>query len=165
MYSLNPCSKTRWCCNNQQIESCCNGNETMFTFDLLSLASGISSSSTTGPAQGGATSATVTTTLYQNSRTATAGITNSTRCTQNKNVVVGASVGAAVGSSLVAGVLFLVFAMRWRSKKQQAVRAVDVPELQPMPRTAWLMEMETPSGRKGARLAAHEIDGKQVRMS
>lgn len=77
----------------------------------------------------------------------------------------GASVGAAVGSSLVAGALVLVFAMRWRSKKQQKVEAVDVPELQPMPGMPWRAEMETPQGRKGARLAAHEIDGKQVRTA
>jgi len=122
------------------------------------VASAEPSPSTTGTTFQGGTSATVTVTTYRNSGATSITTTNTTSCSHNKSTVVGASVGAAFGGSLVASLAALLFVVKRRSKQHQETSFLNRPQVGR--ESGWRVEMD--SGSKAQGTAAQEIDGRQV---
>jgi hypothetical protein len=160
---LNPCwngSDSNWCCNNQQVTSCCNDNAGSFAFNLTSL--GFSSQQSYSNPAG--TTETATVTLYLPTGT---GTRNAASCPVGKSAVIGSSVGAFLAGTLIAGFLGLYFtSRRVRKQRQEAVPATTMSYVGPG--TEWRAELQTNStsvagpGQIGTEKLNYEIDGRQV---
>jgi hypothetical protein len=159
-YSLNPCwngTVSSWCCNDQEVNSCCVNNSGSFAFNLTALgaSNGQSHANPTGP------TATVTSCPAANSANG-----NTTSCLVGKSTVIGSSVGAFLAGTLIAGLLGLYLASRQLRKQRQ--KAVPNTAAYANPTSEWRTELEAiPSdalrpGQIGAGTPKYEIDGRQV---
>jgi hypothetical protein len=97
-------------------------------------------------------------TAYGNSGTTSVTATNATSCPYDNSTVVGASVGAVLGGSLVASLVVLLFVVKRRRKRNQEMPFLNVP--QAGRESGSRVEMD--SGSKALGTAAQEIDGRQV---
>jgi hypothetical protein len=160
---LNPCwngSDSNWCCNNQQVTSCCSDNAGSFPFNLTSL--GVSSQQSHSNPAG--TTGTTTVTSYLATGT---GTRNTAGCPVGKSAVIGSSVGAFLAGILAAGFLGLYLtSRRLRKQRQKAVPATTTSYIGPG--TEWRAELQTTStsvarpGQIGTGKPKYEIDGRQV---
>lgn len=107
----------------------------------------------------GGTSATVTVTAYGSSGTTSITATNATSCPHDNSTVVGASVGAVLGGSLVASLVVLLFVVvKRRRKRNQEMPFLNVPQAGRESKS----RVEMDSGSNALGTAAQEIDGRQV---
>lgn len=113
MYSLELCGNGLWCCNNNQEDvTCCKNGQGDFSFDLTSLGTTIQATSP----------ATMTTTIV--AKPTGAQYQAALNTARNQTVIVGSSVGAALGAMLLGSLVLLCFAVR-RLKKQRQLPAQE----------------------------------------
>jgi hypothetical protein len=160
IYSLNPCwngTVSSWCCNNQDVNSCCVNNSGSFAFNLTALgaSNGQSYANPTGP--------TATATLCPAGNSANG---NTTSCLVGKSTVIGSSVGAFLAGTLIAGLLGWSLASRQLRKQRQ--KTVPNVAAYANPTSELKLELEaTPlraprPGQISVETPKYEIDGRQV---
>lgn len=152
MYSLQLCGDSRWCCNNQSVSTCCNNDRGDFAFDLLSLALTTESNSPTI-----VTTAVVTVT-GQVQETSNGGFVSTGNQRDRSVVVVGTSLGAVLGLTLLGCfVAFLLVSKRLKKANTGSTIWSEKVEQTHNRRT----EMEVPE-LVGTGLGRHELQGRQI---
>ncbi|PMD52695.1 uncharacterized protein K444DRAFT_619406 [Hyaloscypha bicolor E] len=110
-YILDPCEDGRWCCQTDgALSSCCKNGQGSFT--LLPGTIMFPSAATSG----GQSPTQITTSTQIISTCSSSPLPS--QCPQDKSTIVGASVGATLGSAFVASLLAIWFIL-WRQRRHQ----------------------------------------------
>lgn len=151
IYSLQICGDSRWCCNNQSVSTCCNNDSGDFAFNLLSLALSTESNS---PTIVTTAVVTVTSQIQETSNGGSISTSNQT----DKSVVIGASLGAVLGATLLGCfVAFLLVSKRLKKANTGSnIRSENVEQIHNR-RT----EIEVPE-LIGTGAGRHELEGRQI---
>jgi hypothetical protein len=147
-YALQPCADGTWCCNNLSSTSCCKNNQGDFAFNLTSLSLGQSQKSPTSTLTVTSGVATVT-----SSSTCSVSAGSEKTCPADKSTVIGASVGAILGTLLIVSLCALFFVSR--RLREQGQKHVDSDTGMA---GEWRTELDATKG-----VMKYEIDGREVR--